>query len=353
MKNKISLISIYSLSHFIVDFVCAIFILGKLPYIANTNDEFVISIIIYNFFAFAFQVPIGYILDKFKIYKYVAIIGLGFIGLCYLINFNNAFVLATIVGIGNALFHLEGGVNIYSISKRKAFLNGLFVAPGALGIFLGTTFHDELIITYLPIFLIFISIILLSLIQKQEVGKELEKNRKIKLNNFSILLIVILIGLSIIVRAIGGSTIIYTWKSGFILGLIYTMSIVIGKAFGGLLADKFGLLKVALVSLACSAIFLLLGYQIHVFAYIGILLFNIPMSITLTILENTLSKKIACAVGLNTMFLFIGYLICFIDLTINNNFVLVGSILLAMLSIYFAHKLYLKGLKGEINDENN
>ena len=102
MKNKIGFISIYSLSHFIVDFVCAIFILGKLPYIANTNSEFVISVIVYNFFAFAFQVPIGYILDKFKTYKYVSIIGLSFIGLCYLININNVFILATIVGIGNA-----------------------------------------------------------------------------------------------------------------------------------------------------------------------------------------------------------------------------------------------------------
>ena len=76
MKNKIGVVSIYSLCHFIVDFVCAIFILGKLPYIAKTNSEFITSIIIYNFFAFAFQVPLGYILDKFKNYKYIAIIGL-------------------------------------------------------------------------------------------------------------------------------------------------------------------------------------------------------------------------------------------------------------------------------------
>lgn len=350
MKNKIGFISIYSLCHFIVDFVCAIFILGKLPYFANTNSELFTAIIIYNFFAFAFQVQLGYILDKFKVYKYIAIIGICFIGLCYLISFNNVFMLATIVGIGNALFHLEGGVNIYSVSERKAFLNGLFVAPGALGIFLGTTLHDELVLTYLPIILIIISIFLLFLVQKQEINKGLEKNRKCSLDNSKISLIVILIGLSIIVRSIGGSAIIYNWKSEFVLGLIYTISIVIGKAFGGLLADKFGLLKVCLISLTCSTICLLFGYNIHVFAYIGILLFNIPMSITLTILENTLTKKIACAVGLNTMFLFIGFLICFIDITINNNFILIGSIILAMLSIYFAHKLY---LKGEIRDEKN
>lgn len=342
MKNKIGVVSIYSFCHFIVDFICAIFILGKLPYIAKTNSEFITSVIIYNFFAFAFQVPLGYILDKFKNYKYIAIIGLCLIGLCYLTNFNNIFILATLVGIGNALFHLEGGVNIFSLSDRKAFLNGLFVAPGALGIFLGTIFHNELIVTYLPIIVIIISISLLFLVQKQEIDKALEENKKGNFNNFSIALIVILIGISIIVRSIGGSAIIYTWKSGFALGFIYTISIVIGKAFGGLLADKFGLLKVALSSLTCSAICLILGYNVHIFAYIGILLFNIPMSITLTILENTLAKKIACAVGLNTMFLFIGYLICFIDITINNNFILLGSILLAMLSIYFAHKLYLR-----------
>lgn len=350
MKNKIGFVSIYSLCHFIVDFVCAIFIFGNLPHVSNTYSEFIFATIMYNFFAFAFQVPIGYILDKFRIYKYIAIIGLCLIGFGYLININNTFVLATIVGIGNALFHLEGGVNIYSISKRRAFLNGLFVAPGALGIFLGTIFCSKLITTYLPIILIIVAIFLLYLVQKNEVDKGLKNNIKGNFNNFNITMIIILIGLSIIVRSIGGNAIIYTWKNGFILGLIYTLSIVIGKAFGGLLADKFGLIKVALISLTCSAICLLFGYNIHVFAYIGILLFNIPMSITLTILENALSKKIACAVGLNTMFLFLGYLICFIDLTINNNFILIVSIILAMLSIYFAHKLY---MKGGIDDEKN
>lgn len=94
------------------------------------------------------------------------------IAFCYLINYNNAFMLATIVGIGNALFHLEGGVNVYSISDRKAFFNGLFVAPGALGIFLGTTFHNELIITYLPVILIILAIILLYFVQKKEINND-------------------------------------------------------------------------------------------------------------------------------------------------------------------------------------
>ena len=166
MKHKIGFISIYGFGHFVVDFVSAIYILGKLPGLANTYNDIFIAIVMYNFFAFAFQVPLGYLLDKIKVYKYIGIIGLGLIGICYLVSLKNIFILATIVGIGNALYHLEGGVNTYSISKRKAFLNGVFVAPGALGIFLGTTFHDELIISSLPLVLIIIAILLLLFVQK-------------------------------------------------------------------------------------------------------------------------------------------------------------------------------------------
>lgn len=350
MKNKTGLMFIYSICHFIVDFVCVIFVIGKLVPLASTVENAIMAAVVYNFFAFAFQVPLGYLLDKFKTYKYVAIIGFGLIGVCYLINIKNIMILAAIVGIGNALFHLEGGVNAYALSKGKAFLNGLFVAPGALGVFLGTMFNSELIVSYIPMALITIAIMILFLVQAQDVNGELNK---IKTNNFSVksgLIIAILIGVSIIVRSIGGSAIVYTWKTGFALGFLYTLAVVFGKAFGGLIADKFGLFKVAGISLILSAICLVLGHNYHILAYVGIFLFNIPMSITLIILENALTKKIACAVGLNTMFLFIGYLICFIDITIDNNYVLVGSILLAVLSIYFANKLYIKG--GALNEKN-
>ena len=59
MKDKISLIIIYSLCHFIVDFVCAIFILGKLPYITNTNDILIVAIIIYNLFLPIYYICLG------------------------------------------------------------------------------------------------------------------------------------------------------------------------------------------------------------------------------------------------------------------------------------------------------
>ena len=132
MGTKIKSMTIYSICHFIVDFVCCLFVLGVAPAFCENNEMYYAEVIIYNFFAFAFQVPMGFLMDKFKIYKYVGIIGFCLIGICYALGFGNAVVLSSIVGIGNGLFHLEGGVNAFENSKGKAFLNGVFVAPGTL-----------------------------------------------------------------------------------------------------------------------------------------------------------------------------------------------------------------------------
>lgn len=40
-----------------------------------------------------------------------------------------------IAGIGNAMFHIGGGIDVLNISDKKATLSGIFVSTGALGIF--------------------------------------------------------------------------------------------------------------------------------------------------------------------------------------------------------------------------
>ena len=146
MGKIIKSMGIYSICHFIVDFVSCIFVLGVAPtFCYDENGVFmqniyIAEVILYNFFAFAFQVPMGFIMDKLKLYKYVGIIGFCLIGICYLLGFGNPILLSCIVGIGNGLFHLEGGVSAFENSKGKAFLNGVFVAPGTLRYFLRLIF---------------------------------------------------------------------------------------------------------------------------------------------------------------------------------------------------------------------
>jgi len=363
MGKLIKSMGIYSICHFLVDFLSCVFILGVgkincLNEVGDLNFEvYIAQTIIYNFFAFAFQVPMGFVMDRLKIYKYVGIIGFGLIGVCYAIRMGNPYIFAIIVGIGNGLFHLEGGVNAYDNSKGTAFLNGLFVAPGAMGIFLGSAFNDYVSTTYIPILLVVIAIMLLVFVQRDELSfleseqKEIEKENK-AFSIHQILSISMMIGISIIVRSIGGSAILYEWKTGFVIGLIYTICVVLGKMFGGLIGDKIGLKKTASVALLLSTISLILGFNIPFFGYIGIFLFNIPMSITLLILERCNLKNIATMVGLNTLFLFLGYLICMIEYTMNNFAVIIISIVLAIVSIWLAFKQYEKGEKESYGHNN-
>jgi len=216
------------------------------------------------------------------------------------------------------------------------------------GIFLGNTLYQSYsTIQYLPIVLILFAIILLCFVQKDKLDYlDKEQTNIIKNKNpfmlreiFSILL---LIGTSIIVRSIGGGAIKYDWKSGLEIGLIYTLFIVFGKAFGGLIGDRFGLKKTALLSLAISCLFLILGFNIPIFGYLGIFLFNVPMSITLLLLEKSNINQIATMVGSNTFFLFIGFLITLIKNTLNNILVLSISIILAIISIFISFRIFEK-----------
>ncbi len=355
MSKVVKSMSIYSICHFLVDFVSCLFVLGVAPafcYDANglfDNTLYFAEVIMYNFFAFAFQVPMGYLMDKLKIYKYVGIIGFCLIGICYVFGAGNPVVLSSIVGIGNGLFHLEGGVNAFESSKGKAFLNGLFVAPGTWGIFLGTFFYRVLAMTYLPIILIFVAIVLLIFVQKDKLEFIEEEKTKIVKNGslfamHEILSIILLIGVSIIVRSIGGGAIKYSWKPAdvFWIGFVYSSFVVLGKTFGGFIGDKIGLKKTALGALALACISLILGFKIPLFGFLGIFLFNIPMSITLLLLEKCNTRYIATMVGSNTLFLFAGYLICLNPLTLNNYAVLIVSILLAIASIYGVFRIFEK-----------
>ncbi len=77
MGKLIKSMGIYSICHFLVDFLSCDFVLGIgkincLNQVGDLNFEvYIAQTIIYNFFAFAFQVPMGFVMDRLKTYKYV------------------------------------------------------------------------------------------------------------------------------------------------------------------------------------------------------------------------------------------------------------------------------------------
>ena len=133
MLKKYRLILTYIFAHFAVDFACA-FLLFRLLY---DDPQWYLCLLIYNFCAFAMQMPIGLLADKWNRNAVCAAIGCGLIAFSF--GFSYIPVLTVIIaGIGNSLFHVGGGIDVLNVSSKNPTLLGIFVSPGALGIFLGT-----------------------------------------------------------------------------------------------------------------------------------------------------------------------------------------------------------------------
>jgi len=162
-----------------------------------------------------------------------------------------------------------------------------------MGIFLGRFLSSKISMVLPTCLLIFVTLLLFYVQSITSTYTEAKIRKKSKLRT---LWIILLIGISIAIRAIGGSVIAFSWQNKFVLALLYTIGIVMGKALGGVLSDRFGFKKVAMGGLLFSIPFIFLGNVHFLFGCIGVFLFNIPMAITLTILENTLQDEIAFAV---------------------------------------------------------
>ena len=131
---------INSILHFVIDGICAYMMFGV--YGANDTSAY----LFYNFCAFALQMPFGALADlvcirmfgadsqkKKKFYQLITIMGIIF-------TVTGMFAGYIVLGIGNALFHVGGGLRTIlddrSNHKKGADL-GIFVSPGALGLFAG------------------------------------------------------------------------------------------------------------------------------------------------------------------------------------------------------------------------
>lgn len=306
--KKLSIVGIYSIIHCIVDMSCAMLIAGILTPTITGTYNLMVSIILYNFFAFAFQLPFGILADKINKNAFISAIGCLLIIIGYLLNFS-AILACIIAGIGNALFHVGGGIDVLNIAERKATLPGIYVATGALGLYIGSNTivlgFDKF---YLMIVILIISILALLWLYKQVKQNYKINNKEPKIETISnkkqIIMYCLLI--TICIRGYLGLILNFEWKSNFIIGLICVLAVVLGKIFGGILGDKFSWRKVSTLSLIISAILFIFAFNNIVCGIIAILLFNMTMPITLTALSNVFNNNKGMAFGLTTLALFIG-----------------------------------------------
>lgn len=337
------IVGIYSIIHFIVDLSCAILVSNLVTQKMGAGTNLFIGILIYNFFAFAMQLPIGIIADKINKNAICSAIGCLLVAIAF--GFSSLGIISClIVGIGNAMFHIGGGIDVLNISDKKATLSGIFVSTGAMGIFLGGKSASIGFNKYYIVILVLLisAIILLWLYSKI---KDKVKNEKViipKISKNGITAIACLI-ITVVIRGYVGLILTFEWKSNFILALISIFAVVFGKMLGGIIGDKIGFIKISLISLIVSAFLFIFAFNNSILGILAILFFNMTMPITLTALSNILFNNKGMAFGLLTLALFIGAIPVFFGYkgVIFNSLGLFITTIISAIILYIGIKKYI------------
>jgi len=273
----------------------------------SQSPDWYLCILLYNFFAFATQMPIGIIADKLDRNFLFACAGCLLIaagyGLAYLPQ-----TAAIVIGLGNGLFHIGGGIDVLNISEEKSGALGVFVSPGAFGIYFGTILgrgDRSLSLVMLMALLAAAVAILITRIIK---GETYAKNAPFSPEaSAGAPVAIVCLFLVVCLRSFAGLTISFPWKGAGYWGLALVCATVFGKTAGGFLSDRFGPLKTAVFSLGLATT-LFLASLIPAAGVTSVLLFNMTMPITLWVMAKIFPGAKGFSFGLLTFGLFLGFL---------------------------------------------
>lgn len=346
MKTISTNLLVYGIAHFLVDAVCIGVLFNILHQQIFNATVITYLFVIYNLLAFGLQVIIGFFVDNLKAPRSSALLGLILTGIAAVIFLSLPVLAVVIAGIGNALFHVGGGIVSLNLTPRKATAPGIFVAPGALGVMVGTLLGKNGNFIAWPFLAAMAALsVLIFLVPKPAMYRQ--QSEPTQKQAFKIEYVIYLVLFVIAIRSLVGFAVVFPWKSDINLLVFLTLAVVLGKGLGGFLADKFGWTLTAVGSLVVSIPLLTLGARIPVFGIIGMFLFNITMPVTLTMVSNMLTGRPGVAFGLTCAALVLGTLPAFTQLQTGlNNWVVIDTVIvISALALYFGLRYYHRAQK--------
>ena len=311
----------YALCHFVVDFACVSTMLCAVSRVLGESGqdslEFVaLSILLYDIVAFTLQLPVGIVLDKLDKNSYAALLSYALVGAGVLISLFPVALLewlaVLLLAVGNALFHSAGGLIVLNISQKHAGPSGIFIATGAIGVFLGTQSAqmERLQIAFSLLVLLFLCALITLVVQKVNKKYWNVHNVAFDIPKFSsnTLLAIALLSLVVALRSYVGMVMAFPWKSEMLLLVLSILGVFAGKALGGVVADRIGFRTTAIFSLIVAATLFVPSWEVPVMGLLGVFFFNFTMSITLASLANILPNAKGTAFGLASFSLAVGAL---------------------------------------------
>ncbi len=297
--------ALLSFVHAAVDFACATLFFSTLP-----GEKLWIGMVLYNACAFLCQLPMGILADRLDRNLPFAAIG------CVLVAAGFALrglpVLAVIVaGLGNGAFHVGGGIEVLNGSDKAGSL-GVFVSPGAIGLYFGRFYADFFgryaAIPVAGLLLLAAALLLIGRRTLKTGSGNAELSFALPKGGVAALALLFAV---VVLRAFMGTTgafatgSLLTGLPPVLTGLIPVLCLAGGKAAGGFLADRFRTVPASIVSLGLCAV--LLFFPLHpVLTLCALFLFNMTMPITLFESARLWKGAKGGAFGLLTFALFVG-----------------------------------------------
>lgn len=317
-------LALNSFAHLLMDALCASALFGTM----RSEAGYISLVFIYNTLAFSTQCFVGLAADRIKKHSLFACLAELAAVLGFFLPAPSA-LRVLLIGIGNSVFHVACGAMTLENSENRASPLGIFVAPGAVGITLGTLFPSFgwlFASALIPIALLRLVILRrLEPFAPAESPKEVSKPAGVRNGTLPA---VLLLTAAVAVRAIGGSAVRFEWQTGGLAALLLTLFVFAGKAIGGFVCDRLGAKASALLSIPAAAVLIAFLSEFAAPSLIGQFALNLTMPITLYLMYRVMPDSPAFAFGLAASALWPGT-------TIGKLFTLTGSGLRMLVLISF------------------
>ena len=263
----------------------------------------------FDFFAFMPQGIYGYIRDMgFKVNFAVLGTVLTTVALILFYAELPPIPVVLVLTVGNGMIHIEGAETTLRASDGKITPAALFVSGGSFGLIIGKLASWNAFPVWIIILLNLLSAapILLSARRARGLGDIKAGDFRYPNSRLKPAAVVAAAVLVVAVRAYMGYGIPTSWNKTTAQTVALFCFMGAGKALGGVLTDRIGIRRTALISTLGALPFLLFGDNLMIVSLVGVMLFSMTMAVTLALIVSEMERFPGVAFGLTTIGLFLG-----------------------------------------------
>jgi MFS transporter, FSR family, fosmidomycin resistance protein len=332
-----------ALAHAGVDGTCGALLFHELDPSRMAPSQATWLLLLYLTMGLGIQPFIGVVADRVKRDRLVAVTGAVLTATAALVAPAAGGLIPSIalVGLGNSVFHVGAGALSLQLTPARASGPAIFVAPGAAGLALGSMLgRSGLPVWPFAVVLLGFAAALGAVLhwtQEASPPSDAPGPRRHVRGELALALLFFVIA----TRAFLGLALKFPWSNHSGLALALMAAVVVGKIYGGVLADRFGHVRLSVGALIVAGALLAVAGTSPVIGIVGMLAFNMTMPVTLVAIAEVLAEHRGFAFGLPCLMLMVGSLpaLAGASLSAGNSLAIVAIIASSAGALFVALKL--------------